>query len=103
MDKFRLAGFALLEQVNIKSGWKRSVIQYTGGKKSEQRLAQKKTNRRANQCTWVIRSSLGSLSIVMVQRWLPWVPEVATPLYNGLTDKPYFRPKRNSEIIGHSR
>ena len=99
MDKFRVSGLAFgadkckigVEEVSylgctIKKGMVRI---------SEQRVAQiRQIEKPAN--VRELRSALGAFSYV--QRWIPGLADIAKPLYNGLTDKPYARLKWNDEM-----
>ena len=57
---------------------------------SEQRVAQIRQIKRPENVRG-LRSAIGAFSYV--QRWIPGLAEIAKPLYDALTDKPYARLK----------
>ena len=62
---------------------------------SEQRVAQIRQIKRPENVRG-LRSAIGAFSYV--QRWIPGLAEMAKPLYDALTDKPYARLKWSRTI-----
>ena len=99
LDKIRSAGLALGPKKCKVGVQEVSYLGYTIKegmvKISEQRVAQIRQIERPRNVR-ELRSALGAFAYV--QRWIPGLAEIAKPLYNGLSDKPYARLDWTSEM-----